>query len=215
MPFGDDHFQLLLPPYLVEPEKTRLKEALKQFMPEYRGLQVDYANFYKKYYHNYFMQSDLVKEIRLPFWNAVTGTYTKSYTDAIIVSNTCDISYQNNRDVNPKQCLLAPILDFREYMQDLQKQGYDEPKVKAFEQNVKSQLLTNIFYLPAHFTAGKEYIALLDRIFWFPIGELHSYIGTIEDDRIISLSHYGFYLFILKLSYHLCRLPEQCDREVA
>ena len=25
---------------------------------------------------------------------------------------------------------------------------------------------------------------------------------------------YKFYLFILKLSFHLCRLPEQCDREV-
>lgn len=215
MAFGDDNFESLLPPYLVEPEKSRLKDALKQFMPEHRGSEIDYGDFYKAYQNDYFLQGDLVKEIRIPILDQGSFTYSKAYTEAIIISNTCDISFENKRDVNSKQCLLAPVVEFKEYLKDLESQGYEVDKIKSFEQNAKAQLCTNIFYLPASSNENKEYIAILDRIFWFPTSELNSYLETIDDDRISSLSHYGFYLFILKLSYHLCRLPEQCDREVA
>jgi hypothetical protein len=212
--FGDDHFKLLLPSYLTEPNKYRLRDALKQFLPEYRENQIDYTDFYKKYENKYFMQSDLMAEIRLRVWDINTQSYNKNYIDAIIVSNTCDVSFENKRDVNPKQCLLAPIINLHEYVDDLGKCGYGAEKIKAFEENVKSQLLANIFYLPPHLDMPAS-IALLDRIFWFPAKELNAYIDTIDQDRMLSLSQFGFYLFILKLSYHLCRLPEQCDREVA
>jgi hypothetical protein len=215
MPFGDDSFDSLLPPYLVEPEKSRLKDALKQFTPEHRNAQIDYSDFYKNFQYDYFLQGDLVKEIRVASWNETSLNYDKAYTDAIIISNTCDISFENKREYNPKQCLLAPVISFKEYLSDLETQGYEIEKIKSFEQNVKAQLCTNIFYLPPYFNGEEEYIAILDRIFWFPTSELNSYIATIDEDRINSLNQYGFYLFVLKLSYHICRLPEQCDREVA
>jgi hypothetical protein len=212
MAFGDDNFELLLPSYLVDPEKSRLKDALKQFTPEEKGKDIDYTNFYKAFQYDYFMQSDLVKEIRLGKWNDVEAEYEKVYTDAIIISNTCDISFENKRDVNTKQCLFAPLIDFNEYLKDLQNEGYKQDQISGFSQAVKAQLKTNIFYLPTK--GNKEYIALLDNVFWFPTEELNSYLEKIDENRITSLSHFGYYLFILKLSYHLCRLPEQCDREV-
>jgi len=214
MEFGDS-LEALIPSYLVGVNRNSLKEGLKQFTPENRGKEINYENFFKIYNHNYFMQSDLVKEIRFAHWNSENTQYEKEYLDAIIVSNTCDISYSNNRDVNIKQCLLAPIIDLNEYLIDLQEKGYNEDKIRSFKQNAKAQLLSNAFYIPQHIDNGKEYLALFDRIFWFPTDELNSLIPSITEDKIASLNFFGFYLFIFKLSYHLCRLPEECDREVA
>jgi hypothetical protein len=214
MAFGDDKFELILPTYLVDPDKSRLRDALKQFIPEGRGSEINYANFYRNYQHAYFMQSDLIKEIRIAKWDDESASYKKGYTDAIIISNTCDISFENKQELNVKQCLFAPLIDFNLYLEDLKQAGYNQEKVRVFASNVKAQLRTNIFYLPLHFKEEKEYIVLLDNVFWFPTSELNSYINNIEENRITSLTHFGFYLFILKLSYHLCRLPEQCDREV-
>ena len=213
MPFGDDNFQTILPPYLVDPDKSRLRDALKQFTPEQRGKEINYSDFYRDYTHNYFLQSDLIREVRFAKWNEGTSLYDKAYTDAIIVSNTCDISEENNHELNCKQCLFAPVIDFNEYLDELAKEGYSQEKIQSFKQVVASQLRTNIFFLPRNHKDDKEYIVLLDNIFWFPTSELNSYLADINANRIVSLSLYGYYLFILKLSYHLCRLPEQCDRE--
>jgi hypothetical protein len=214
MAFGDDKFELILPNYLVDPDKSRLRDALKQFIPEEKRNEINYSNFYRNYQHAYFMQSDLIKEIRVAKWDDESASYKKGYTDAIIISNTCDISFENKQELNVKQCLFAPLIDFNLYLEDLKQAGYNQERIKKFSTNVKAQLRTNIFYLPLHFREEKEYIVLLDNVFWFPTSELNSYINNIEENRITSLTHFGFYLFILKLSYHLCRLPEQCDREV-
>lgn len=68
MAFGDD-FDLILPNYLVDEDKARLKDALKQFTVDEKGKEINYNDFYKSYGHAYFMQSDLVKEIRMSLWN--------------------------------------------------------------------------------------------------------------------------------------------------
>lgn len=109
MAFGDDNFELILPSYLVDPDKSRLKDALKQFTLEVK--EIDYSDFFKSFQYSYFMQSDLVKEIRFAKWDNDSATFEKFYTDAIIISNTCDISFENKHDVNTKQCLFAPLLN--------------------------------------------------------------------------------------------------------
>jgi len=213
MAFGDD-FDLILPNYLVDEEKSRLRDALRQFTVDEKGKEINYADFYKSYGHAYFMQSDLVKEIRMSLWSEEGAVFEKAYSDAIIISNTCDISFENKHSINSKQCLFAPLIDFNEYISDLATSGYEKEKLEQFIQTVKAQLVTNLFYLPLFHKDNKEYVVFLDNVFWFPAIELNSYIDNIQDNRITSLSHFGYYLFILKLSYHLCRLPEQCDREV-
>ena len=159
------------------------------------------------------MQSDMVREVRNSFWDEDKMEYFKDYPDAIIISNTCDISNDNKRDISEKQCLMAPIIEMSEYLTDLTDKLKDEIKIKNFIKTVKAQLITNLFYLPE--VNGKDYIVHLDKIFTFPTSELNSeYLKNIADNRIASLSLFGHYLFVLKLSYHLCRLPEVCDREV-
>lgn len=214
MAFGDN-FESLLPSYLVNSEKGRLKKSLTQFIDKGSKNEIDYSNFYKDYNHNYFMQSDLIREIRFAFWDENEKIFIKKYTDAIILSNTCDISFDNHHTVNVKECLFAPIIELSEYISDLHESGMEKEKVQQFVGTIKSQQISNIFYLPINNRNDKEYIALLDNVFWFPAKELKLYSEDININKISSLGYFGYYLFILKLSYHLCRLPEQCDREIA
>jgi len=214
MPFGDN-FESLFPSYLVDSDKGRLRNSLKQFIGGELKNEIDYSDFYKEYHYDYFMQSDLIREIRFAYWDEENKIFQKRYTDGIILSNTCDISFDNTHSINEKQCLFAPVIELADYIIDLIGAGLDQAKISQFIKTIKSQQITNILYLPANHNNSKEYVVLLDNVFWFPIKELKQYTEDISSNKISSLGYFGYYLFILKLSYHLCRLPEQCDREVA
>ncbi|WP_421941914.1 hypothetical protein [Pedobacter sp.] len=211
MAFGERSWVELLPSYLTSENKGRLQQGIEQFYPENRN-EISYDNFYRDFGHKYFLQGDIVLDVRMANWNASTASYEKTYIEGLILSNTCDISLENKRDVNPKQCLFAPLINLEEFLADLSSNGLSDDKLEAFQKNVKSQLYSNIFYMPAAKADENDRIALLDKVFWFPIEEMEGLIETIDEERIASLDHYGFYLLNFKLSYHFCRLPEQCDR---
>jgi hypothetical protein len=210
--FGDDHFTRILPSYLSDSDKSRLKEGLEQFFPENSAKEIKYDQFYQDDLDRHFKQADLIAEIRCPNWNEVSRQYDISYPDAMLLTNTCDISPDNQRNANIKQCLFAPIISLTEYILDLKENGYTDSQIKSFGSEVKRQKITNIFYLPPYQTSGSDYIVLLDYIFQFPAQELTRLLPDISEERLKSLSNFGFYLFIFKLSYHLCRLPEEPDR---
>lgn len=68
-----------------------------------------------------------------------------------------------------------------------------------FLSELKLQRITNIFYISDN--GEQEYIALLDKIFWFPTEELNSYLENIKENKLFSLTHFGYYLFLLKLTF--------------
>ena len=210
--FGDDYFEKILPSYLTSSVKDRLKEGLSQFIPDTQGNNISYDYFYSDDTHPYFKQSDLIAEIRFPQWNAVTEEFERTYTDSMLLSNTCDVNPDNPRITNTKQSIFAPIVNFREYLHDLRENGIPETQISSFENEVKRQRISNIFYLPPFEKDGPDYITLLDKVFWLPSTNLNSRLLYISEDRIKSLAYFGFYLFIFKLSYHFCRLPEEADR---
>jgi hypothetical protein len=151
-------------------------------------------------------------EIRNANWNPDEDSYDKSYINGLILSNTCDMSFDNSRSINPKECLFAPVLNLQDYLDDLLAAGHPEQKVSAFKNNLITQVYSNLFYLPKINDSDIERIALLDRIFWYPIEQLKPLLQNIKKERIASLNQFGFYPLVLKLSYHFCRLPEQIDR---
>jgi hypothetical protein len=130
----------------------------------------------------------------------------------MLLSKTCDINPDNPRKTNTKQSIFAPIFNFREYLHDLKENGVSGSQISSFEIEVKRQRITNVFYLPPFKKDGPDYIALLDQPFWLPSTHLNSRLPHINEDKIKSLADFGFYLFIFKISYHFCRLPEVADR---
>ncbi len=194
MTFESAYFQSLIPPYLSIPDKQRLTEALKQFKSgdKAKGWHPKfYTGFYLSKQHPYFLQGDLVREIRYAYWNAESRTYEKKYVDAIIITNTCDMDSSNIRTVQ-KQVLFAPIVPFSNYLEELAKTvGQDE--LQGVEQRVKDQLYSNVFYLPPVGPEQTDYIVPLDEIFWLPGQEFQTYTADIEQNRIASLDWFGFF----------------------
>lgn len=217
MKFGEDNFELLLPSYLTSDQKNRLKDSLSQFTVS-RGTDkptgnLDYSNFITKQVCDNFKQSDLVYQIRYPHLNDETFEFEKYYTTAIVLSNTCDISDENSHTLNKKQCVLAPVIELDIYIEALKKiDSFSAEGLTSFLSELKLQRITNIFYISEN--GEKEYIALLDKIFWFPTEELNSYLENIHENKLFSLTQFGYYLFLLKLTFHFSRFPESLDRAV-
>ena len=200
----------LFPDYLTSTEKGRLLQALEQFKDAYAKGKWDgkiYTHFYAPTSYNYFLQGDLIREIRYPDWNTQSKTFDRAYTDALILSNTCDLDLSNLRKAH-KQVVMAPIIEMAQYVEEMS----TEEGLNELIKGIKAQTTSNILYLPPNIVNGKDYICHLDKAFWFPTEELNAYASDIEQTRIASLDYFGYYLFMVKLSYHFCRLPEEKQR---
>lgn len=206
MSFNIDDFSSLLPPELTSQKKRRLNDALKQFHSDNKN-QKYYTDFYSSNNYSYFLQGDLIYQLRFPQWDSKNSCFEKVYHDVILISNTCDMDESNPRDI-PKQVMIAKLIDLQIFHDSLKELEIDPDPVIS---NVKNQQFSNLIYLPSA-SNNVEYIAYLDEISSISIYELMSLKSDIYSNRIAVLDHFGYYLFIFKLSYHLNRLPEEIHR---
>jgi hypothetical protein len=74
--------------------------------------------------------------------------------------------------------------------------------------DIRRQWVTSIFYLPA---VGEleESIVLLDNVHTQPFDAFKQTPGRA---KVFTLSQYGFYLFIIKISIHFTRVQEDVHR---
>jgi hypothetical protein len=209
--FDKDQLERLLPDYLSKAEKGRLLKALVQFKEQDSWNNTAYKHFYLNHKPDYFLQGDLLKGIRQPIWNADTDDFQKIYANALVLSNTCDLDSANER-VIPKDVVLAPLTPFSDFVEELSLLVTNKIKLATIIQAVKSQTYSNVFYLPSHPLSNQDFVCFFDNAFWFPTEELTAYLPNLEQIRLQSLDYFGYYLFLVKLSYHFCRLPEEKQR---
>jgi hypothetical protein len=76
--------------------------------------------------------------------------------------------------------------------------------------DIRQQRIASMFYLPRIDALGEESVALLDRINNCDLQALN--LGELVATRLFTLSDYGFYLFLFKLSIHLTRIRENVAR---
>lgn len=128
----------------------------------------------------------------------------------IILSNTCDIDIQNIRNF-PSQIVYAPIFNLAKYNQALIKASEkSESQIFDHIESIKRQEITQIYYLPKYEGRLEESIVFLDRVNNMPNNSVDR--KNIKDQRIFTLSDYGIYLFILKLSIHFTRIQDKVER---
>ena len=123
----------------------------------------------------------------------------------IVLSNSCDISEDNDRVIAPK-IVFTPIIRLSAIEARMSDRGLAGDAVKNRITAIKSQSVTNIFYLPAGGQLDEDYVALLDDLHSIPVA------AFAETEKLFTLSMAGFYLFAFKLSVHFCRLHEKVDR---
>lgn len=129
----------------------------------------------------------------------------------IVVSNSCDISTDNPRDI-PAKVSFVPIFKLKNLKAIFENSGMD-PKVCASKiQAIKEQKNTSFFFLPAQGAIQEEYVAFFSDIYSMPT---HKFFQNTTKTKLFTLNMTGFYLFLLKLSIHFCRFHENVDRSMA
>jgi len=128
----------------------------------------------------------------------------------MVLSNSCDASFNNTRNF-PSNLVYAPIVNLKKYHELLIKSSTKSKKdINTHIKSIKKQRITQIFYLPKLNNHLDESIIFLDRVNSCSIEYLKS--KSIQKERFFTLSDYGAYLFVLKLSIHFSRIKDNVDR---
>lgn len=193
-----------LPKYLTPESEKTLFEEVKRF-PE---------NIDSRLYTNYLKDENIIFQ-----GDGIEGLLFVNFPDqrigkvpAIILSNTCDIYPENVRLFRPN-IIYSPIINLEKYKDNLlQKRLVDAAALSDHITTVRKQLFTSIFYLPKGGSLAAESMVFLDKINCCDSAYLTKH--DLKKLRIFTLSNYGLYLFVLKLSIHFTRITESVDRRV-
>lgn len=197
-----DEIKLYLPKFLSSKSEKELFDGLKDFP---NNLDSRLYTSALKNSTNIF-QGDGIKNMLIVNLPESTIKEAKS----IILSNTCDIDPENLRNF-PAQIVYAPIFNLKKYKETLLKDSTKTKKqIEEHIATIKEQKLTQIFYLPKIKGQIEDSIIFLDRLNSCPVKLLES--KNLKDERLFTLSDYGAYLFIFKLSIHFTRIKENVDR---
>ncbi|MGL4230991.1 MAG: hypothetical protein ACRCWJ_06450 [Casimicrobium sp.] len=186
-----------IPYYLTQDEKTELASVLRNWPNP--------IQYYLNSPENGVLQGDAWS--RVPIRNYASGELGR--VDVVVLSNTCDLDQSNLRLV-PQRAIVAPLISVAKYRQLLSSRGADDKRIEDQCAAIRQQKPTNLFYLPAGGSLREESIIRFDDVHSVPTRDIGS--GVNASERIASLSMVGFYLFVLKLSVHFCRMHERVNR---
>lgn len=132
----------------------------------------------------------------------------------MILSNTCDLDLANER-LFESRLVYATIFQLEKFKNLLLKEYVNthkksEASINDYIERIKKQYISHIFYLPAGMELEHDSIIFFDRINTLPNSALDK--GEVPQRRLFTLSDYGFYLFLYKLSIHFTRIRESVSR---
>ena len=195
-----------LPQYLSIPAQKGLFEELSQFPDN-----IDHRIYtsYLAEEESIFQGDGIEKLLYVNLPNVDIGE-----VPGMILSNTCDIDQDNQRIV-PLRMVYTPIFNLEKYRQLLIEKCVSTGErniasINTHIDNIKKQYISHIFYLPKGGTLGNDSIIFFDRLANCASSSIEN--QTIPSRRIFSLSDYGFYLFLFKLSIHFTRIRESVSR---
>lgn len=190
MEISQSDIQKYLPQYLSNDAKEALKNSLDNFPSNLENMIMAEDIFDE--HKSKLLQSDIVE---------CKNIYDGHNAKVMIISNSCDNSSENER-VFPICVSFVVILSLEKMKSIFEKNGKDEQSINNQIDAIKNQRVTNMFYLP------NDMVALLDRTMHLDYNKF----SEAMVNKIASLSNYGFYTFLFKLSYHFTRLREGTQR---
>lgn len=198
-----EDFKLYLPKFLSAESEKELFNSLKDFP----------KNIDSRIYTNYLSNSDIIYQgdgiSDMLFVNLPSPEIKP--VPSMILTNTCDIDIVNVRNF-PSQVVYAPIFNISKYKEALYKNSKKtEEQIDSHINSIKNQEITQIFYLPKVEGKIDDSIVFFDRVCNFP-NKLISR-ENLNEKRLFTLSDYGSYLFILKLSIHFTRIQDKVERK--
>ena len=130
--------------------------------------------------------------------------------NSIILSNSCDVNPSNQRNFE-SQIVYAPLFNLNKYYKLLKSRSSKTPEqINTHIETIRKQKNTQIFYLPKIENVIEDSIVFLDRVNSCSLSYLN--LKNITEERLFTLSDYGSYLFVYKLSVHFSRIKDKVDR---
>ncbi len=191
-----------LPQYLSSKAQQELFEELKQFPSNIdQRIYTSQLNEYKN-----ILQGDGVYNL---LYINLPDTYIGK-VPGMILSNTCDID-QSNKRLMPSRMVYTPIFNLAKYEQALIRSHVNtgqktHQSITSHISDIRRQYVSHIFYLPKGGKLENESIVFFDRLNNCPSDSITG--NEVPERRIFTLSDYGFYLFLFKLSIHFTRIRE-------
>lgn len=196
MNLSSDELNAHIPYYLTQEQRKGLALAFDDFNNEKN------VNFYIDKYPDDKLQGDGWSKLQILRFNDGQKLNIKG----IILSNTCDIAPENQRNL-PTNITFAPLIKLSKYIDLLSSSGdLTEQQIANKIEIIKKQKVTSIFFLPSSPDIGEDHIAVLDDVHTIPFS------SVANSEKLFTLSMFGFYLFIFKLSIHFCRFHEEVSR---
>jgi hypothetical protein len=198
-----EDYKIYLPKYLSADAQTKLFAELSQF-PSNIDSRLYTIRLWEE---RTIFQGDGLASL----WVADLPNERIGKTRVMVLSNTCDLAPDNKYLLGPR-LLYCPIVSISKFTALLRASpnlaaGFD---LESYLKTVRQQEISSMFYLPKNDLLGEEAIALLDRI-----NNCDAQAAGLEElmkSRLFTLSDYGFYLFLFKLSLHLTRIREGVAR---
>jgi hypothetical protein len=198
-----DDIRIYLPKYLSEESTKELLKNIGEF-PDNISNSL-YTNALENNYTIF--QGDGLKSLK------VINLPDSKIGDApsVILSNTCDIEPSNERPF-PSQICYAPIFRLGKYIDNLKQTNFfsNQDSLNQHIKRLKQQHITQILYLPIGCALEYEGLVFLDRINNCRNNSVSR--DNLKQNRLFSLSNYGYYLLLTKLSIYFSRLQEKTDR---
>src|SRR5437660_7081506 len=194
-----EDFRAFLPKYLSTADQLDLFAELSQFPP----------NIDKRLYTDRLRGEPVIFQgdglTDLPVTN-LPNPRIGNARHVMVMSNSCDVDLRNRRYLGPR-LMYCPIIAFADYTESIRPVSGKLP-VDHIE-HVRRQKVSSLFYLPQYGDLPDS-VALLDRFVNFDLRALD--IEHMTRTRTFTLSNYGFYYFLFKLSIHLTRMREGISR---
>ncbi len=189
----------ILPHYLSAPRREGVVKALNEF-PEIKF-------FYLNAYANEILQGDCWSRLVALDFNSGERRYIRG----VVLSNSCDID-PSNPSVLERQLIFVPLIRLPVLEGAWRRAGMSDERINSTFAAVRRQGISSFFYLPQGANVDVESVAWLDQIHTMP---MKAFEAELDKKKIATLTDPSFYLFILKLSIHMCRLQENVDRSEA
>jgi hypothetical protein len=196
--FNSDNFSIFLPQYLTEDMKDVLKNELGQFTS---------GGIARSLFTSQLASTDSVYQ-----GDGLNGLLVVNLPDtriaqskSLVISNTCDVDPSNKR-LFPSMIAYCPIFSLEKYRSMLESNGvYDSMRIEQHLDDIRKQFVTQIFYLPPSGSDG-EGLVFLDRVCHCASENIDR--SKLKDMRLFTLSQFGHYLFLFKLSIHFTRMND-------
>lgn len=198
-----ESLQQQIPYYLTSKDRQVLVDELRAIS---RGGTADYfLSQYRDAFKSDMLQGDGWRGFQLFMFD----TGDRRSVRGLVISNSCDVDLNNRRDF-PARVIFAPLVKLAAYEAALQQSGVKQRQIDGKLAAIRAQKTSSIFFLPSGGPLADDHVVRLDDAHSMPVAA-HS--AAKDRTKLFTLSNTGFYMLVLKLSIHFCRLHEKVNRK--